>query len=1001
DTFRHGIWLSTNHGLCFIDHSTGNLLTHKSDSKELPVFRDLPTGYVSISQARGDIWWSDTEDLLAYYSVKEKIIRTHNHLKEKYSPLLEKFTYVDTKDRVWFSTWMGKCLVVEPSGVENILYANGKDDYALESMFFNDIEEDKYGNLWFATLGGVARLSGNNVIDQIIDVPFKDAVVNDIRRVGPEKFVMSTNAGLVIYNSQTKDFELNSMLPGAIEVGPVFVIHPVGDEWWCGTKKGIWTFNPATKKFAQLNFSQYSDDIHQQSVITMTPDSHGSLWITTWYGYIYRINIKTKECMRFDKTMPDGVELGRGNSFAIIEDSRGRIWFGFAEKGLLIYDYDSDSFTKVITNSVLDKSVTSNFAESPDHMIWASSWGNGLFKFDLEGNVLQHLTTHQGLQSNYTSSISIDPYQRIWFGTPEAVQYFNVDGKIVSTINYHVDHTLGEDFVCMAIDSQFNYASLKERILVIDHTLLKGNEQSSPPLISRVSVFEDEIPFSQRSQELGLSYDQNFFTIDFSSPYHFEFPSLQYKYILEGFSRDWVNTGRRLTASFTNVPPGEYVFRVKNSDQNGIFNDEERRFSVVIQPPFWQTTWFYILCSILAALTLFWIYKLLQQRRENKKSDQIIDYFANSVYSENSVNEICWDIARNCISQLGFEDCVVYILDKDRNVMIQKAAFGPKNPKGNEIINPLEIPIGQGIVGTVAQTGLPLLIDDTSKDHRYISDDIVRMSELAVPIIHEQKVIGVIDSEHPHRNYFTNEHLKTLTTIASISSFKIADAQASMMARESAFKLMEVNTLFAESQLKALRAQMNPHFVFNCLNSIQECIVTKKYTEASAYLNKFAKLFRLVLNNSGKLLITIDEEIEILKLYLELESMRFEHSFQYSFYIDPAIESDDILMPSMFLQPIVENALWHGLMHKAGDRKLEISFHKVSEEVFSCSVGDNGIGREKSAELKKQKVFTHTYESKGMKMNSERLEVLRHQGYHATQEVIDIVSADGTAQGTT
>ena len=78
-----------------------------------------------------------------------------------------------------------------------------------------------------------------------------------------------------------------------------------------------------------------------------------------------------------------------------------------------------------------------------------------------------------------------------------------------------------------------------------------------------------------------------------------------------------------------------------------------------------------------------------------------IDYFANSVYGENSVNEICWDIARNCISQLQFEDCVVYLLDEEKQLLIQKAAYGPKNPKGHEIVDPIEIPSGYGIVGTV------------------------------------------------------------------------------------------------------------------------------------------------------------------------------------------------------------------------------------------------------------------------------------------------------------
>jgi LytS/YehU family sensor histidine kinase len=128
--------------------------------------------------------------------------------------------------------------------------------------------------------------------------------------------------------------------------------------------------------------------------------------------------------------------------------------------------------------------------------------------------------------------------------------------------------------------------------------------------------------------------------------------------------------------------------------------------------------------------------------------------------------------------------------------------------------------------------------------------------------------------------------------------------------------------------------------------------------------------------------------------------MRFENSFQYTIHLDPDLETDDILMPSMFLQPFVENALWHGLMHKTGDRKLEITFDKISEDIFSCSIKDNGVGRRKSAELKKQKIFTHSYESKGMKMNIERLEVLSRQGFHASLQIIDMENQDGTPSGT-
>lgn len=152
---------------------------------------------------------------------------------------------------------------------------------------------------------------------------------------------------------------------------------------------------------------------------------------------------------------------------------------------------------------------------------------------------------------------------------------------------------------------------------------------------------------------------------------------------------------------------------------------------------------------------------------------QILSYFANSIYGKNTVNDIAWDIAKNCISQLNLDDCVIYLLDETNKHLIQKAAFGNKNPKDYEIYEPIIIPNGEGIVGMVAQTGIAEIIADTRKDKRYIVDDEVRLSEITVPIIYQDKVLGIIDSEHPEPNYFTPHHLAILTAISNLAANKI------------------------------------------------------------------------------------------------------------------------------------------------------------------------------------------------------------------------------------
>ncbi len=174
-------------------------------------------------------------------------------------------------------------------------------------------------------------------------------------------------------------------------------------------------------------------------------------------------------------------------------------------------------------------------------------------------------------------------------------------------------------------------------------------------------------------------------------------------------------------------------------------------------------------------------YKDLQESyralKQKESINQIITNFAIAVLQQNTLDEIMWAIAKNAIAKLGFVDCVVYLVDDEKQILIQKAAHGPKNPIAFEIKDPITLPIGKGVVGMVAKTGVPEIVGDTSKDHpRYIIDDAIRLSELAVPIIIEGKVIGVIDSEHPNKNFYTQEHLNILTTIALMSATKISNA---------------------------------------------------------------------------------------------------------------------------------------------------------------------------------------------------------------------------------
>lgn len=215
-------------------------------------------------------------------------------------------------------------------------------------------------------------------------------------------------------------------------------------------------------------------------------------------------------------------------------------------------------------------------------------------------------------------------------------------------------------------------------------------------------------------------------------------------------------------------------------------------------PPFWtrpDAVRVALIALGLVALTGAWIAYERRHIRRLRAADELakrseavtrtINYFATSLLEQHTEDDILWDLAKNCISQFGFVDCVVYLLDPEREVLVQKAALGAKSPAGRVIVNPIALPLGKGIVGSVAASGKAELIGDTSRDPRYVVDDQQRLSEITVPIIADGTVIGVIDSEHPQRNFFTPEHLKMLTAIASLCANKLVRARAELKLRES------------------------------------------------------------------------------------------------------------------------------------------------------------------------------------------------------------------------
>ncbi len=202
----------------------------------------------------------------------------------------------------------------------------------------------------------------------------------------------------------------------------------------------------------------------------------------------------------------------------------------------------------------------------------------------------------------------------------------------------------------------------------------------------------------------------------------------------------------------------------------------------------------------------------------------------------------------------------------------------------------------------------------------------------------------------------------------------------------------------AELEMKALRAQMNPHFIFNSLNSINRFILQSNKLQASEYLTKFSKLVRLILQNSQLTTIPLESELEALYLYLELEALRFDNHFEYRVRIEEGIDCSTMMVPPLIIQPYVENAIWHGMMHKEEKGHLLIELFQ-QDNLLCCKITDDGVGRKKAENLKSKSASK--YKSMGMRITEDRIALLQKENkLESYVSIVDLVLPDGSPGGT-
>ncbi|MEQ9465956.1 MAG: histidine kinase [Ekhidna sp.] len=363
---------------------------------------------------------------------------------------------------------------------------------------------------------------------------------------------------------------------------------------------------------------------------------------------------------------------------------------------------------------------------------------------------------------------------------------------------------------------------------------------------------------------------------------------------------------------------------------------------------------------------------------DNTKLTEIEDIlisFSLSILEKETEDEVVWGLVKNCISALDMEDCVVYFIDFDRGELVQKAAHGPKNPKGQQILSPLVIPMGKGITGYVAVTGEPLIIENTELDHRYIEDDVSRLSEICVPIQVDDQVIGVIDCEHSRPNFFTDEHLRILTVIARICAIKLSQLKSEELRNKQMEETHLVKLQLSQLQTKMLKSHLNPHFVFNTLNSIQYFLTENNKVTALNYLSLFSKIIRYYLGNFENELVFLNHEIDALSNYLLLQKLRYESRFGY-FVEKAGIEAlQENELPPLLLITMAEEILENHLSD-SDTLKLRINLNRdeaalILTFTFNHALGDRSSSGYRQSMISWKEQIQFFNELKGRRISYE------------------------------
>lgn len=895
--------------------------------------------------------------------------------------------------------------VSEEKNSEGIRY-----NYKIFSLF-----QDREQNIWIGTDKGISIFNPYRQYfqsirhDEIKPSINKSEIISAIQTTGGDIYIGTWGGGIAVYDKQL-NYRKSIFFDGHSDKNKVWSFQEMDDgNLWIGCQHGfLLTYNPNNG----VTKSEQPPEMENSTIRCMVKDSKDNILFGLHSGKIVKWN---KQQKRFE-TYKGGSNVA-GSVTNIFIDKAQHCWVsttsGFKEFDAEKMQYINNWLPDSTNQHSISGRTCQGIEEYNDSTLLVGTTFGSLNSFNTRTKQFTRLTGTGGIP-NTVYAIKKDDTGYVWFTTDYGICKFNPQNNKI--ISYSVDHglinsSLFANNIYPLQSGQWLIYSTTEAITFFPQKLSLLDKDRPSVEITGFRLFEKPLfidTLLSENKALRLSHKENFFTVEFGALNFSDIRQTNYYYRLENIDKDWVNGGTNRFAHYTDIPPGEYIFKVKAGSGNN--TGEITSFRIIIVPPFWKTPWFITLIAVCLLSTIFILIrwrgknirtiaaeklKVQQLRAEEYKNklelEQIINYFSSSLNNKNTPEEVLWDTAKNLIGRLGFVDCMIYLWNEDKTRMVQKAGFGPKGSIEQIAKQHFDVLPGQGVVGYVIQNREAVLIPDTSKDARYRTDDMIRLSEITVPVIYNDELIGIIDCEHPDAGFFTQQHLQILNTIAALMANKIKSIEAEQSLRQTQLEISTINEQLSSVKLEALRSQMNPHFIFNCINSIDALIQGNDKYHATIYLNKFARLLRSILSSSRQNTVTLSTDLETLRLYIELEQLRNENKFTAEINADELLLQDDFKVPPLIIQPFVENAILHGIRYREGNHGRLIVSVQQQGDYLRYIVEDNGVGRN---------AFNHTLQkektSYGIDMSNDRVKLFNNETTPSVQ-ITDLYENDRPA----